>query len=131
MNRRAHRFHSCTFVPFVHPLLGLPRRGIPFADPSRSNYIVGTMPRARASTVKARIVAIGNSQGIRIPKPLLEQAGLTGDVELRAEAGQIVIATARRPRAGWAAAAADLHARGDDGLLETPTPAFDGEWEWR
>jgi antitoxin MazE len=35
------------------------------------------------ASVKARIVAIGNSQGIRIPKPLLEQAGLTGDVELR------------------------------------------------
>jgi antitoxin MazE len=89
------------------------------------------MPRVRSSSVKARIVAIGNSQGVRIPKPLLEQAGLAGDVELRAEAGQIVIASARRPRAGWAAAASELHARGEDGLLETPPPAFDTEWEWR
>jgi antitoxin MazE len=86
----------------------------------------------RASAVKARIVAIGNSQGVRIPKPLLEQAGLAGDVELRAEAGRIVIAPLSRARAGWAAAAAQLHARGEDGLLETATPAFDGEeWEWR
>jgi antitoxin MazE len=87
------------------------------------------MPRA---AIKARIVAIGNSQGIRIPKPLLEQAGLAGEVELHAEAGRIVIAAARRPRAGWAAAAAALHARGEDGLLDTPAPAFDHEeWTWR
>ena len=32
--------------------------------------------------MKASIVNIGNSQGIRIPKPLLEQCGLEGDVEV-------------------------------------------------
>ncbi|MEO7084558.1 MAG: AbrB/MazE/SpoVT family DNA-binding domain-containing protein [Gemmatimonadaceae bacterium] len=86
----------------------------------------------RSTSVKARIVAIGNSQGIRIPKPLLEQAGLVGDVELHAEDGRIVIAAARQPRAGWAQAAAALRARGEDGLIETPAPAFDAEeWEWR
>ena len=84
------------------------------------------------AAIKARIVAIGNSQGIRIPKPLLEQAGLAGEVELHAEQGRIVIAAARRPRAGWADAAAALHARGEDGLLDTPAPAFDHEeWTWR
>lgn len=86
----------------------------------------------RSSSVKARIVAIGNSQGIRIPKPLLEQAGLGDDVELHAENGRIVIAAARRARTGWAEAAIQLHERGEDGLLETPAPAFDAEdWEWR
>lgn len=85
----------------------------------------------RTPSVKARIVAIGNSQGIRIPKPLLEQAGLAGDVELHAESGRIVIAAVREPRAGWGEAAAELHARGEDGLLHTPAPAFDSEeWEW-
>jgi antitoxin MazE len=38
-------------------------------------------------------VQIGNSQGVRIPKPLLEEAGLAGDVELHAEDGRIVIAS--------------------------------------
>jgi antitoxin MazE len=86
----------------------------------------------RRPSVKARIVAIGNSQGVRIPKPLLEQAGLAGDVELHAEDGRIVIAAVRLTRAGWADAAAALHARGEDGVLETPSPAFDSEeWEWR
>lgn len=68
---------------------------------------------ARPSSVKARIVAIGNSQGVRIPKTLLEHAGLEGDVELHAESGHIVIAAARRARTGWAEAAAALHARGE------------------
>lgn len=86
---------------------------------------------SRTSPVKARIVSIGNSHGVRIPKPLLEQAGLDGDVELHAEHGRIVIAAARSARAGWAAAAAALHARGEDGLIETPAPSFDAEeWEW-
>jgi antitoxin MazE len=86
----------------------------------------------RRTSVKGRIVSIGNSQGVRIPKPLLEQAGLTGEVELHAEDGRIVIAAARQPRAGWAAAAAQLHDLGEDRLLETPAPAFDADgWEWQ
>ncbi len=31
--------------------------------------------------MKAKIVRIGNSQGVRIPTPLLEETGLEGDVE--------------------------------------------------
>lgn len=100
------------------------------ANESIGAYIVSTMPRS--NSVKARIVAIGNSQGVRIPKPLLEHAGIGGEVELHAENGRIVIAAARRARAGWAEAAAQLHARGEDGLIVTPAPAFDAEdWEWR
>ena len=55
----------------------------------------------------------------------------SGDVELHAEDGRLVITAARRPRAGWAQAAATLHERGEDGLIATPAPAFDAEeWEW-
>lgn len=82
--------------------------------------------------MKAYIVRIGNSQGVRIPKPLIEQAGLAGEVELHAEAGRIVIAAGRRTRAGWAEAARQLRSQGEDGLLETPMTRFDSEeWEWR
>ncbi len=88
------------------------------------------MPRSHA--IKARIVAIGNSHGVRIPKPLLEQAGLSGEVELHAEHGRIVIAACQVARAGWADAAAALQTRGKGTLVVTPAPAFDAEeWEWR
>ncbi len=82
--------------------------------------------------MRARIVRIGNSQGVRLPKPLLEQAGLSDEVELTAEAGQIVIAAARVARAGWAAAAARLQAAQEDRVGPGIATIFDEtEWEWR
>lgn len=82
--------------------------------------------------MKARIVRIGNSRGVRIPKPLLDEAQLGDEVELRAEAGRIVIERADAPRAGWSAAFAAMTAAGDDGLLDPPAAtAFDAdEWDW-
>lgn len=50
-----------------------------------------------------RIVRIGNSRGIRVPKLLLDQADLPDEVELRAEAGRLVVSAARRVREDWAA----------------------------
>jgi antitoxin MazE len=82
---------------------------------------------------RTRIVRIGNSRGIRIPKALLAQAQLPDEVQLRAEPGRLVVRAARRPRMGWAEAAKALHARGGDALLDKPTPTrFDrDDWKWR
>ena len=81
--------------------------------------------------MRSRIVRIGNSQGVRLPKLLIELAGLTEEVELRAEAGQIVIAARRATRAGWAEAAQHAHAAGDDHLADTVATRFDDtEWTW-
>ena len=82
--------------------------------------------------MKARIVRVGNSRGVRLPKALLDQAGLPEEVELVAEPGRIVIAAATGPRAGWAEAARAMAEHGDDALLDPPTPtAFDdAEWRW-
>ena len=85
--------------------------------------------------MKTRIVAIGNSRGIRIPKPLLGQTGLSGEVEISAEDGTLVIRPAKRPRAGWATAFQEMARRGDDALLDDVAPSLsawdEGEWEWR
>jgi antitoxin MazE len=82
--------------------------------------------------MKAKIIRIGNSQGIRIPKPLLEQTGLGEDVVLEVRADEIVIRSARSPRAEWAAAFEKMAAAGDDVLLEevTETDWDREEWEW-
>ena len=83
--------------------------------------------------MKARLVRIGNSRGIRLPKTILAEAQLEEEVELKAEPGCIVIRSARRPRAGWAEAARQMRERKEDGLREPPTSTrFDrDEWEWR
>jgi antitoxin MazE len=83
--------------------------------------------------MKTRIVRIGNSQGIRIPRPLLEQTGLSGEVEISVQEGTLVIKPAAGPRAGWAAAFQAMAKRGDDALLdeEPLATAWDEEeWEW-
>ncbi|MEK6609911.1 MAG: AbrB/MazE/SpoVT family DNA-binding domain-containing protein [Gemmatimonadota bacterium] len=82
--------------------------------------------------MKARIVRIGNSRGIRLPKPLLEEAGLGEEVELRASEGSILISPASGSRAGWAKAAQQLRERGEDQLLDVGSPTrFDQEdWRW-
>ncbi len=84
--------------------------------------------------MKTRIVKIGNSQGIRIPKPLLEQTGLRGEVEMVAQDGSLIIRPARRPREGWAAAFEEMARRGEDSLLDNPSPSLstwdEDDWEW-
>jgi antitoxin MazE len=82
--------------------------------------------------VKARLVRIGNSRGVRLPRPLIEEAGLPDEVELHVEDRAIVISPAKRVRAGWAEAAARAHAAGDDEpLLGGVGNRFDDEeWKW-
>ncbi|MFH1277708.1 MAG: AbrB/MazE/SpoVT family DNA-binding domain-containing protein [Candidatus Eisenbacteria bacterium] len=82
--------------------------------------------------MKTRLVRIGNSRGVRIPKPLIEEAGLSEEVEIRVQGGAIVIASAAGIRAGWAEGAEALRERGEDLLVIPPAPTrFDEEeWEW-
>jgi antitoxin MazE len=83
--------------------------------------------------MKTRIVQIGNSRGVRLPKVLLEQAQLAEEVELDAEPGRIVIRRGSRPRVGWAAAARKMHELGEDRLLDptTSTQFDEKDWKWR
>ena len=82
---------------------------------------------------KTRIVRIGNSRGIRIPKTLLDQADLPDEVELHAEPGRLVVQAVRHARSGWATAAKRMRARDEDHLLDEPTSTkFDRQdWKWR
>jgi len=82
--------------------------------------------------MKTRIVRIGNSRGIRLPKPLIEEAGLTEEVDIKVIDGTIVIASTERPRAGWESAAERMHELQEDSLLDPPTRTrFDEEeWKW-
>lgn len=87
-----------------------------------------------ASAIKTRVVQIGNSQGIRIPKVLLEQTGLGEEVELEVQENQIVIRSALAPRGGWAKQFQLMAERGEDGLLNPDPVALtswdETEWAW-
>jgi len=81
--------------------------------------------------MKAKLVQIGNSRGVRLPKPLIEQAGLDNEVDISIRRGEIVIRPVGKPRSGWAVAARRLHDQHADSLLDNVTPTvFDDDWKW-
>ncbi len=84
--------------------------------------------------MRTRIIKIGNSQGIRIPKLLLEQTNLGEAVELEVQDNQIVIRSAEHPRQGWEEAFRLMAERGDDPLLDedliSQTHWDEAEWQW-
>jgi len=81
---------------------------------------------------RTRLIRIGKSRGLRLPKALIESAGLSEEVELRVEPGRLIVQAIRAPRAGWAEAARRMHAAGDDVLLDRATATrFDRRtWKW-
>jgi antitoxin MazE len=85
--------------------------------------------------MKTRIVRMGNSKGIRIPKLLLDQSQLSGEVTLRVKNNSLIIEPARQPRAGWADAFESMAGQDDDVLLDhealPPTRWEEEEWQWR
>ena len=84
--------------------------------------------------MKTRIIKIGNSQGVRIPKALLEQSGLSTEVELEVQDTQIVIRSVKRPRQGWEEAFRAMAKHQDDRLLDPDLTGQirwdEDEWQW-
>ena len=77
---------------------------------------------------------VGNSQGVRIPKLLLERSNLAEEVELEAQDDRIIVRSTRQPRQDWESAFRAMAERGDDELLDKDLPArtrWDKyEWQW-
>ncbi len=82
--------------------------------------------------MKANIVAIGNSQGIRIPKILLDQSGLSGEVDLEVCDQGIMIRKSTRLRENWDEAFQQMAQNNDDDMLiEGSSPKTLREnWRW-
>ncbi|MDZ4871274.1 MAG: hypothetical protein CLLPBCKN_000662 [Chroococcidiopsis cubana SAG 39.79] len=82
--------------------------------------------------IRTRIVRIGNSQGIRIPKPLLEQSGIDTEVEIEVQDECLIVRAASRSRIGWDKAFAAMAEQKDDILLDDVniTEWDRTEWKW-
>ena len=78
--------------------------------------------------MKTKIVAIGNSRGIRIPHTLLQQCQLEGSVDLEARNGELVIRPLTKPRTGWKQAFKEMASRGEDRLLD-PDLSSGSDWD--
>ena len=85
-----------------------------------------------ATIIHSKIVRIGNSRGIRIPRALLEQAGLADEVEMMVEGNKLILQSAHATRQGWDSLFARMAEHGDDHLLnEIYATHWDNEeWTW-
>lgn len=76
----------------------------------------------------ASLVRIGNSRGIRLPKAVIEAAGLEDDLDLEVRDGSVIIRNAEMMRSDWAEAAAACHEAGEDALQDWDATSDDGDW---
>jgi antitoxin MazE len=85
--------------------------------------------------MKASIIKIGNSHGIRIPKPIIAQCGFEDEVEFSVQNNTLIIKSLKSSRKGWAAAFKKMAANSDDQLLDSETTSStdwdESEWEWK
>ena len=80
--------------------------------------------------IRTRLVKVGNSQGIRIPKPLLEQSGIDVKVEIEVHGNHLIVHAAPRSRVGWDEAFVAMAERHDDVLLEDGSMTLWDQVEW-
>lgn len=81
--------------------------------------------------MKAQIIRIGNSQGVRIPKTLLEDGKLSGEVELELHEDGILIRSLKKPRANWDAKFKAVSDTDDDQPTPDASTGFEKkEWQW-
>lgn len=87
-----------------------------------------------AAAIRAHLVKIGNSRGVRIPKTVIEQLHLDDEVELFVQGDQLIIRRLADPRAGWEDAFRTMAEHGDDALIDmgddVPSEWDEREWQW-
>lgn len=85
--------------------------------------------------MKTKIIRIGNSQGVRIPKPLIEESGITKEIEMILRDNEIVLRFAETIRKDCEASFKKMAEQDDDILLdkkkiEKPSGWDETEWIW-
>jgi len=82
--------------------------------------------------MKATIIPIGNSKGIRIPKAILEQCNISEKVSLEIKGNSIIIKPiTNKPRKDWDKYFKMMHDKKEDSLMINDQIDLEMEdWEW-
>ena len=85
--------------------------------------------------MRTKLVPIGNSKGIRLPRAVIEQCSLGDEIELVVKKDHLIIKSAKKPREGWEEAFKQMHENGDDQILDeadahAETEVVRQEWKW-
>ena len=83
--------------------------------------------------MKTQLIQIGNSKGIRLPKAIIEQCKLEGEIEMEVNNSKLVLYSGKRNRKGWAESFEKMHKNNDDKMIEPDVIQSvwdDSEWVW-
>lgn len=85
--------------------------------------------------MKTKLIRIGNSQGVRIPKPIIEEIGLSEEIEMILKDNQIILRSFEETRKDWDHSFEKIAKEHDDRLLdqkeiEQPSQWDETEWTW-
>ena len=80
--------------------------------------------------MQTNLIRIGNSKGVRLPKAVIEQAGLTSQLEVEVSGNAVIIRSACQLREGWGSAAAACRQADEDRLDDWDTTVGDFEGAW-
>jgi antitoxin MazE len=83
--------------------------------------------------MRAEIIRIGNSKGLRIPKAILEQCGMKNAVDLRVKDHSLIVTPYEELREGWEQCFQLMAKNKDDKLLESDLMSHswdEEEWQW-
>jgi antitoxin MazE len=79
--------------------------------------------------VQAKLIRIGNSQGVRLPQAIIKQAGLEDELDIVMSGDAVIIRPHRDVRSGWGIAASMCHEAEEDlSAWDATINDFEGEW---
>jgi antitoxin MazE len=85
--------------------------------------------------MKTKIVRIGNSQGVRIPKAFVEQCHLQGEIDMLVRNRILILRPSSKPRENWKEGFMKMAKNGDDTLLDSENDISTSwekkDWEWK
>ncbi len=84
--------------------------------------------------MKIQLIKIGNSRGVRIPKTMLEQCRLNGDLNIELRENEIVISSEHNQRSGWDEAFKKARSLKENSMIDDDGINLSGwdekEWKW-
>lgn len=73
--------------------------------------------------MRVKLVKIGNSTGIRLPKSVIQDCGFEGEVELSTQNKNVILSPLHEGRTAWA----ELF---QQSIRQKPVQEKGDEWEW-
>lgn len=72
--------------------------------------------------MQVKLVKIGNSYGVRLPKTVIDACEFSSDLDLTVKGKSVVLSAEKQPRQGWQDAIQEE--------INSKPLRYLGEWEW-